>query len=202
MFHAGKIRHSTVKWDQHSILAEHSLLLLVSNSVLKILHNKSLFNKSKLHQQQTWCSHLKDTSFLWTKEFCNIVIDEPLPFSPPTSLQDNAGIAGAVSHLLTNSALWPYSTSFSSLSALLVVHKSQSKSMHPPWNKYSTVNDSAPRQSVLDLFLQIGGGLPVLPLSGLSHSHIDALQPLLGVFLVFSFQHIRLAVCEDLKGSW
>lgn len=48
---------------------------------------------------------------------------------------------------------------------------------------------------------QVGGGLVVLPLSGLGHSHIDALQPLLCVLLVLSFQHVRLVVGEDLKGS-
>lgn len=47
---------------------------------------------------------------------------------------------------------------------------------------------------------QVGGCLPVLPLSGLSHSHIDALQPLLSMFLILSFQHVRLIVSEDLKG--
>lgn len=49
---------------------------------------------------------------------------------------------------------------------------------------------------------QVGGSLSVLPLSGLSHSHIDALQPLLSVFLILSFQDIRLIVGEDLKGPW
>lgn len=47
---------------------------------------------------------------------------------------------------------------------------------------------------------QVGGSLSVLPLSGLSHSHVDALQPLLGVFLILSFQHVCLTVSEDLKG--
>lgn len=50
------------------------------------------------------------------------------------------------------------------------------------------------------LLSQVGGGLSVLPLSGLSHGHVDALQPLLSMFLVLSFQHVCLAVCEDLKG--
>lgn len=48
---------------------------------------------------------------------------------------------------------------------------------------------------------QVGGRLPVLPLFGLSHSHVDALQPLLGVLLILSLQHVRFAVCEDLKGT-
>lgn len=49
---------------------------------------------------------------------------------------------------------------------------------------------------------QVGGGLSVLLLPGLSHSHVDALQPLLGVLLILSFQHVRLAVCKDFKGPW
>ena len=49
---------------------------------------------------------------------------------------------------------------------------------------------------------QVGGGLSVLPLSGLSHGHVDALQPLLGVLLIVSFQHVRLTVREDLEGPW
>lgn len=52
------------------------------------------------------------------------------------------------------------------------------------------------------LLSQVGGGLPVLPLSGLSHSYVDALQPLLGMLLILSFQHVRLTVREDLEGSW
>ncbi len=50
------------------------------------------------------------------------------------------------------------------------------------------------------LLSQVGGGLSVLPLSGLSHGHVDALQPLLSMFLILSFQHVCLVVCEDLKG--
>lgn len=46
----------------------------------------------------------------------------------------------------------------------------------------------------------MGGGLALLPLSRLRHRHVDALQPLLGVLLVFCFQHVRPAVGEDLKG--
>lgn len=41
----------------------------------------------------------------------------------------------------------------------------------------------------------------VFPLSGLGHGHIDAMQPFLCMLLVLSFQHIRIAVGEDLKGS-
>lgn len=48
---------------------------------------------------------------------------------------------------------------------------------------------------------QVGGRLSVLPLPGLSHGHVDALQPLLGALLVLSFQHVRLAVGEDLEGA-
>lgn len=60
-----------------------------------------------------------------------------------------------------------------------------------------------PRQlTVLPLLSQVGGRLSVLPLSGLSHGHVDALQPLLSMFLILSFQHVCLAVSEDLKGSW
>lgn len=59
------------------------------------------------------------------------------------------------------------------------------------------------RNSVCTVCLsQVGGGLSVLPLSGLSHGHVDALQPLLGMFLILGFQHIRLTVGEDLKGPW
>ena len=54
--------------------------------------------------------------------------------------------------------------------------------------------------SVLTLLSQVGGSLSVFSLSGLGHSHVDALQPLLGVFLILSFQHVRLTVCENLKG--
>lgn len=50
------------------------------------------------------------------------------------------------------------------------------------------------------LLSQVGGRLPVLPLPGLSHGHVDALQPLLGVFLILGFQHVRLTVREDLEG--
>ena len=50
--------------------------------------------------------------------------------------------------------------------------------------------------------LQVGGGLSVLPLAGLGHGHVDALQPLLGVLLVLRLQHVRLAVSEDLEGAW
>lgn len=49
---------------------------------------------------------------------------------------------------------------------------------------------------------QVGGRLPVLPLSGLGHGHVDALQPLLSVLLILSFQHVGLTVREDLKGPW
>lgn len=49
---------------------------------------------------------------------------------------------------------------------------------------------------------QVSGSFPVLPLSGLSHGHVDALQPLLSMFFILSFQHICLTVSEDLKGSW
>ncbi|KAG7226102.1 hypothetical protein INR49_018713 [Caranx melampygus] len=48
--------------------------------------------------------------------------------------------------------------------------------------------------------LHVGGGLSVLSLSGLSHGHVDALQPLLRVFLILSFQHVCLVVGEDLEG--
>lgn len=48
---------------------------------------------------------------------------------------------------------------------------------------------------------QVGGGLSVLPLFGLSHSHVDALQPLFSVFLILSLQHVRFTVGEDLEGA-
>lgn len=48
---------------------------------------------------------------------------------------------------------------------------------------------------------QVGGSLSVLPLSGLSHGHVYTLQPLFRVLLVLSLQHVRLTVCEDLKGA-
>lgn len=54
--------------------------------------------------------------------------------------------------------------------------------------------------SVSVLLSQVGGSLSVLPLSGLSDGHVDALQPLLSVFLILSFQHVRLTVSEDLEG--
>lgn len=47
---------------------------------------------------------------------------------------------------------------------------------------------------------QVGGSLSVLPLSGLSHGHVDALQPLLGMLLILGLQHVRLTVGEDLEG--
>lgn len=46
----------------------------------------------------------------------------------------------------------------------------------------------------------MGGGLAVLPLPGLRHRHVDALQPLLGVLLVLGLQHVGPAVGEDLEG--
>lgn len=49
---------------------------------------------------------------------------------------------------------------------------------------------------------QVGGRFSVLPLSGLSHSHVDALQPFLCMLLILSFQHVRLVVGEDLEGAW
>lgn len=48
---------------------------------------------------------------------------------------------------------------------------------------------------------QVGGHFLVLPLSGLSHSHVDALQPFLCMLLILSFQHVRLVVGEDLEGA-
>lgn len=48
---------------------------------------------------------------------------------------------------------------------------------------------------------QVCGGLPVLTFFGLGHSHVDALEPFLRMFLILSFQHVGLAVCEDLEGS-
>lgn len=56
--------------------------------------------------------------------------------------------------------------------------------------------------SVLVLLSQVGGSLSVLSLSCLSHSYIDALQPLFSMFLILSFQHICLTVSEDLEGPW
>lgn len=46
----------------------------------------------------------------------------------------------------------------------------------------------------------MGGGLAVLPLPGLGHRHVDALQPLLGVLLVLGLQDVGPAVGEDLEG--
>lgn len=41
----------------------------------------------------------------------------------------------------------------------------------------------------------------MLRLSGLRHRHVEALQPLLRTLLVLGFQHVRLALGEDLKGA-
>lgn len=47
--------------------------------------------------------------------------------------------------------------------------------------------------------LQICGYFSALPLLCLGQRHVDALQPLLCVFLILGFENIGLIVCEDFK---